>query len=60
MEHYMISLPLTCFMLMQCGCGQTGKTELELGPKPTNIDSVNSATFAVTREVKRFYMDIVS
>ncbi|MDA7662687.1 hypothetical protein N8550_01670 [Pirellulaceae bacterium] len=56
----MISLPLTCFMLMQCGCGQTGKTELELGPKPTNIDSVNSATFAVTREVKRFYMDIVS
>ena len=58
MKHYMICLPLTCFMLMQCGCGQTENTEPE--PKPKRIDSVESATLAVTKEVKRFYNDIVS
>jgi len=60
MNHYMICLPLTCFMLMQCGCGPTEKTEPESEPKPKWIDSVESATLAVTKEVKRFYKDIVS
>ena len=59
MKHLMIFLPLTCFILMQCGRGRTEKTKLELEPKSTKIDSVESATLAVTNEVKRFYVDMV-